>query len=136
MIVSKIWLLLNILKIYKSPGKSIGLKFIPSQLELFRFIPISVSEPMRIIPNQSEQLFVSRLMKNGQKSIRPNSTNSETFIRMNPKQSETKFSIQIYPNQSKLGLIQTEFSIGIISTLDSHGLILIKNSVWINPSSN
>ena len=54
------------------PGENIGLKFIPSQSELFRFIPISVSEPMRIIPNQSE----------------------------------IKFSIQINPNQSDLGLIR------------------------------
>ena len=52
------------------PGEDIGLKFIPSQSELFRFIPISVSEPMRIIPNQSEKRLLSRLMKNGQKSIR------------------------------------------------------------------
>ena len=29
------------------------------------------SEPMRIIPNQSEKPFVTRLMKNGKKSIRP-----------------------------------------------------------------
>ena len=50
--------------------ENIGLKFISSHLQLFRFIPISVSEPMRIIPNQSEKRFVSRLMKNGQKSIR------------------------------------------------------------------
>ena len=54
------------------PGKSIGQEFIPSQSELFQFIPISVSEPMRIIPNQSEKRFVTRLMKNGKKSIRPN----------------------------------------------------------------
>ena len=59
------------------PSESIGLKFIPSQSELFRFIPISVSEPMRIIPNQSEKRFVSRLMKNGQKSIRLNPITSE-----------------------------------------------------------
>ena len=39
------------------PGESIGLKFIPSQSELFRFIPISVSGPMRIIPNQIENVL-------------------------------------------------------------------------------
>ena len=54
------------------PGESIGLKFISSQSEIFRFIPISVSEPMGIIPNQSEKRFVSRLMKIGQKSIQMN----------------------------------------------------------------
>ena len=103
-----------------NPDESIGLKFIPSQSELFRFIPISVSEPVRIIPNQSEKRFVSRLMKNGQKPIRLNPINSETSIRMNPNQSETKFAIQIN--------FQPE-SIRIIPTLNSFGLILIENSV-------
>ena len=65
----------------------IGLKFIPSESKLFRFIPIYVSEPMRIILNQSQKRFVSCLMENGQKSIRLNPINSETSIRMNPKPS-------------------------------------------------
>ena len=65
---------------FSNPGESIGLKFISNQSELFRIIPISVSKPMRIILNQSEKRFVSRLMKNGQKSIRPNSINSEISI--------------------------------------------------------
>ena len=92
------------------PGESIGLKFIPSQSELFRFIPISVSEPMRIILNQSEKRFVSGLIKNGQKTIRLNPFNSKTSIRMNPNQSETKLSIQINANQSKVGVIRTNLS--------------------------
>ena len=54
------------------PGESIGYEFIPNQSELIRFIPICVSESMRIIPKQSEKSFISRLMKNGRKSIRPN----------------------------------------------------------------
>ena len=66
---------------------------------------------MGIIPNPCEKRFASRLMKNGQKSIRLNPIDSETSIRMNPNQSETKFSIQNNPNQSGLELIQTEFSI-------------------------
>ena len=90
------------------PCESIRLKFILSQSELFRFIPISVSEPMRMNPNQSEKRFVSCLMKNGQKSIRLNPINSETSIRMNPNQSEIEFSIQINPSQSELGLIWIE----------------------------
>ena len=93
----------------------IGLKFIPSQLKLFRCIPISVSEPIRIIPNQSEKRFVSRLMKNVQKSIRLNPKNSETSIRMNPSEYElgliqTKFSIRIWSDVSELiGLSRMEF---------------------------
>ena len=47
-------------------------EFIPSQSELVLFIPIFVSEPMRIIANQSEKRFVTRLMNNGKKSIQTN----------------------------------------------------------------
>ena len=48
-----------------------GLESISSQSELFRFIPMSVSELMQIIPNQSKKRFVFRFMKNGKKSIPP-----------------------------------------------------------------
>ena len=51
------------------PGESIELKLIPSESDLFRAIPESVSKPFRVIPNQFEKRFVSRLMKNDQKSI-------------------------------------------------------------------
>ena len=83
------------------PGESIGLKFISSQSELFRFIPISVFKPMRIIPNQYEKRFVFCLMKNDQKSIRLNPINSETLIRINPKPSFQSKSIRAWigPNQ-------------------------------------
>ena len=70
---------------YEIPRKLLWRKYqIEIHSELIRTIPISVSEPMRIIPNQSEKPFVSHLMKNGQKSIRPNLINSETSIRINP----------------------------------------------------
>ena len=62
---------------------------------------------MRIISNQSEKRFVSRLMKKGQKSIRLNTIYSEASARMNSNQTELSF-------QSELGLIQIEFSIRII----------------------
>ena len=65
-------------------NESFVLKFNPIESELFRDIPESVFEAFRIIPNQSEKHFVSRLIKNGRKSIRLN------------------------PIQSKLGLIQIE----------------------------
>ena len=77
---------------------------------------------MRIIPNQSEKRFESRLMKNGQKPIR---INPEISIRMNPNQSGTKFSIQVNPNQYAHGMIQTEFSIRINSNYYDLGLIRI-----------
>ena len=111
------------------PGESIGLKFNPSQSELFRFNPISVSEPMRIIPSQYDKPSVSRLMKNGQKSIRLNPTNSETSIRRNLNKSITKFSIQINPNQSDIELIWTEFSIRINPNESKVGMIRI-DSNW------
>ena len=51
------------------PGERIGLKFIPSESELFRAIPKSVSEPFRVIRNKSEKRFVSHIMKNDYISI-------------------------------------------------------------------
>ena len=66
------------------PEKSIELKFNPSELKLFRAIPESVSKLFRVIPNQSEKRFVSRLTKNGQKSIRLNLIQFEASIRINP----------------------------------------------------
>ena len=117
------------------PGESIGLKFIPSQSELTRFIPISLSEPMRIIPNQSEKRFVSRLIRNGKKSIRLNTINSE-WIRTNPKPSFQSRLIWINqisdwskPNfQSK--------SIRMNPRSEWSGLMLIKSSIWISPRSD
>ena len=53
---------------------------------------------MGIIPNQSEKRFITRLMKNGKKSIRLNPIYSEANIRMNSNQFETKFLIQINPS--------------------------------------
>ena len=53
------------MKKIRNPGESIGLKFIPSKSDLFGAIPESISK-------QSDKHFVSRLMKNGQKSIRIN----------------------------------------------------------------
>ena len=44
------------------PGNSFGLKFIPRQSDSFRFIPKSVSAPIRTPSNQSEKSFQSRLM--------------------------------------------------------------------------
>ena len=85
------------------PGESIGLKFIPSQSELFRFIPISVSESMRIIPNKSEKRVVSRLMKNGQKSIRLIPRHRFEWIRTNPKRSFQSRSIRINAGSFWLG---------------------------------
>ena len=81
-----------------SSGECIGFKFIQSLSELFRFIPISVSEPMRIIPYLFEKPFVFCLMENGQKSIRLNPMNSETSIRTNPRSdwSGLKTSFRIH----------------------------------------
>ena len=76
---------------------------------------------MRIIPNQSEKRFVSRLIKNGQKPIRINSVQSEGSIRLNSNKSEPSFKSE---------------SNRIISTSDPFRLILIGNSVWNNSSSD
>ena len=88
---------------------------------------------MRIILDQSEKRFISRLTKNGKNRsdlIRSNPRQLSEWIRTNPNPS-------FQSDQSKLGLIQTEFSIRIIRiipTSDSFGLILIENSIWINRS--
>ena len=66
-------------------------------------------------------------MKSGQKLIL-NAIYSEIWIRINPNQI-------FNPYQFELRLIQSEFSIRIIPISDSFKLILIENSVWINPSS-
>ena len=56
---------------------------------------------------------------------------------MNPKQSETKFSIQINANQSDLELIQTEFSIRINPNHSDLGSIWIDSiRIWINPNES
>ena len=96
-----------------NPGESIGYKFIPSKSELFRFISISVSEPMQIISNQSEKCFVSRSMKNGQKSIRLNPINSKISIRINPNSDWSKPNFQsestgMNPRSEWFGLILIE----------------------------
>ena len=80
---------------------------------------------MRIIPKHAEKGFVSRLMKNGQKSIRLNPINSETSLPMNLNQSETKFSISINLNHPELALIQPEFSIRIHPNKSKVGVIQI-----------
>ena len=93
--------------------------------ESIRTIPIYSD----IIPNQSKKRFVSRLIKNGQKSIRLNLINSETSIRINPKPSFQSRSIRINPSSewSKPNF-QSE-SIRIIPTLKLFGLIWIENLV-------
>ena len=78
----------DLYRISNYPCESIGLKFIPRRTEIFRFIPISVSEPMRILPNQSEKRFIPCLIKNGLISILLNPIKSETSSRMNRNESE------------------------------------------------
>ena len=106
----------------KSPGESIGWEFIPSQSELIQFIPISVSDLMRIIPNQSEKRFVTHLMKNGKKSIRLNPIQSKPIIRMNLNQSETILA-RIDPNRILNQNLFESFRGRIVS--DWFGFILI-----------
>ena len=79
-----IWILCFLLFYIYFPGVCIGLKFITSQSELFWFIPISVSEPMRIILNQSDLI---RLIPR----------NQPEWIRTNKKSSFQSRSIWINP---------------------------------------
>ena len=93
------------------------------------------SEPMRIIPNRSEKRFVSRLMKNGQKSIRLIPQYRYEWIRTNPKPSFQSRSIRINliwidPNRI-FNKNKSEWIRG-----RRFKLILIENSVWIHSSSD
>ena len=80
---------------------------------------------MRIIPNQSEKRFVSRLMKNGQKPIQLNLINFETSIQMNPNQSETEFSIRFNSNESKVEMIRIDSDWKFDSDQSGNGFIQI-----------
>ena len=71
-------------------GDSFGSEFNSSELELFRVIPKSVSEPFGIMAKKYENSFAYRLVRNGQKLIRLNSIHFAS-IRMNPNQSETSY---------------------------------------------
>ena len=55
-----------------NPEEIIGSEFNPSESELFRAIPKSISETFGIIKNQSQERLVSRLMNKAQKPIRLN----------------------------------------------------------------
>ena len=79
---------------------------------------------------------VSRLMKNGQKSNRLNPINSQTSIRMNPKPSFQSRFIRINPISDWSKPNSQSEPIWIIPTLDSFGLILIENAVWISSKSD
>ena len=80
----------------KLHGESFGLKFNPSESDLFQAIPKSVSEQLEIIPNRPGKRFVFRLMKIGQKLIRIIPIHFSYIQGFNP-------------NESELALMQTEF---------------------------
>ena len=124
---------LDILYTIRKPSESIGLKFIPIQSELIRYLYI------RANANHSEPIwktFCILFDENGEKSIRLNPINSETSIRMNPNQSETKFSIQINLSFDWPKLNFQSESIRMNPRSERFGLILIENSVWMHPSSD
>ena len=118
--------------------------------ESIRTFPIHSDICIRANANHSEpqfeKRFVSRLMKNGQKSIRLNPINYETSIRMNPNRSEWIWTslkpnfqsrkIRINPiSDWSIPDFQWE-SIRMNPRSERFILSLIKNSVWINPSSD
>ena len=100
-------------------GERIGFKFIPSQSELFRFIPIFVSEPMRIIQNNVLYLVWWKTVKN-----------QSDLIQLIPRYQSERIRNKVFNPISDWSKpnFQSE-SIRIIPTLDSFRLILIENSV-------
>ena len=92
-------------KCVRNLGESIGFKFIPNESELFRAIPEFIFKPLRVFPNQSENPFLSFLMKNSQKSIRLNPIQSGRQY----KWIQNNFSIRINRSLDWIGLSQINF---------------------------
>ena len=55
----------KVFNLARCPGKSFGLKFIPNQSDLFRFMPKSVSELVQTYLSQSKKSVQSGLMQIG-----------------------------------------------------------------------
>ena len=92
----------------------------------FRYLYPSQCESFQTNPKNVLYLVWWKTVKNQSDLIR---LNSETSIWMNPNQSETRFSIQINPNESKVGIIRinSDWKIG----LDQSDLGLIRiHSDW------
>ena len=102
------------------PGESIGLKFIPSQSELFRYLYPSQCESFRTNSKNFFYLVWWKTVKNQSDLIRLIPRDQSEWILTNPKPSF---------NQSELGLIQTEFLIRINRNRSDLGFIPI-DSDW------
>ena len=100
---------------YINPGESVGLKFIPSQSELFRFIPITI----RTNPKNVLYLFWWKAVKNQSDFIgnNPRPSFQSRLIRINAISDWSK------PNEFKVGMIRID------PRSDWYGLILIENLV-------
>ena len=116
-------------KVFNYPGKSFGLKFIPNQSDSFRFIPKSVSAPIRVNPKKLFNLVWCNSVQNQSVSIRVNprfliltKIQSES-IRLNPRLSiRMKFLIQMNPRSEWFKRNTQSESIRRIPTSDSLGL--------------
>ena len=83
---------------------------------------------MRIIPNQSEKCFLSRLIKNGQKSIWLILRHRSEWIRANPKPRFQSRSIRINPSSDWSKPNYQSELIRMNPRSKWFGLILIENS--------
>ena len=87
---------------FRLPGKIIGLKFIPSHLELFRYLYPSQCESFRTNPKNALYLVWCKTVKNQSDLIRLIPRQQSALIRTNPKPSFQSRSIRIFiRNQSE-----------------------------------
>ena len=110
----------------RNPSKSFGLKFIPNQLDSFRFIQKSVSKLIQTHPSQFEKKFSISFDAN---RLKINPMQSEIFI---PTENSLRFNLSQTEasnrNKSEVRMIQTEFSIRINPNNFDLGFIRIKAS--------
>ena len=104
--------IINFFKFLLSPWRKYRIEI---HSESIRTIPISVSEPMRTIPNQSGKTFCisfdekrSKINPNESQTIRNQVFNLDQLKSIRSRIDPTKFPIRIYPNHSDLGFIRID----------------------------
>ena len=80
----------------EDPGKSFGLKFIPNQSYLIRFIPKVISELIRVNPKKVFNLIERKSVENLSDRVNP-----RIWIRINLNQF-------FNPNESDVGIIHID----------------------------
>ena len=121
---------------FNYPNESIGLKFIPNQSELFRYLYPSQCESFRNNSNYVLYFVWWKTIKSQSDLIRLIPSYQSEWIRTNSKLSLQTRSIRINPISGwSKPYFQSE-SIRMNPRSEWFGLILIENSIWMNQSSD